>query len=136
MRSAMGRRSCFFTARRTGRSYGEKWSGGSPDFQVHVFDWPGFGRSDRFAGQNITWDEQPRRLPELFDYWGLESPTVVAFDFAPIFALRAHFFAGLDIGAFVFADAAVSRRSSRTSHAWRAKTWGRCANCRRTSPRA
>jgi pimeloyl-ACP methyl ester carboxylesterase len=79
----------------------------SPDFQVHVFDWPGFGRSDRFAGQNISWDEQPRRLPELFDHWGLESPTVVAFDFAPIFALRAHFFAGLDIGALVFADAAV-----------------------------
>ncbi|MHA6803212.1 alpha/beta fold hydrolase [Salinifilum ghardaiensis] len=74
---------------------------------VYVFDWPGFGRSARFAGQNISWDEQARRLPELFAHWELAAPTVVAFDFAPIFALRAHFFEGLDAGAFVFADAAV-----------------------------
>ena len=75
--------------------------------RVYVFDWPGFGRSDRFPGQNISWDEQARRLPELFTYWGLAAPTVVAFDFAPIFALRAHLFDGLDVGAFVLADAAV-----------------------------
>lgn len=79
----------------------------SPQHSVHVFDWPGFGSSDRFAGQNISWDEQARRLPELFAHWDLVAPTVVAFDFAPIFALRAHFFEGLDVGAFVFADAAV-----------------------------
>lgn len=75
--------------------------------EVYVFDWPGFGQSDRFAGQNISWDEQARRLPELFAHWGLTAPTVVAFDFAPVFALRAHFFEGLDVGAFVLADAAV-----------------------------
>jgi pimeloyl-ACP methyl ester carboxylesterase len=79
----------------------------SPHHRVYVFDWPGFGGSDRFAGQNISWDEQARRLPELFAHWGLSAPTVVAFDFAPIFALRAHFFEGLGVGAFVFADAAV-----------------------------
>lgn len=79
----------------------------SPQHSVYVFDWPGFGRSDRFAGQNISWDEQARRLPELFAHWDLVAPTVVAFDFAPIFALRAHFLEGLDVGAFVFADAAV-----------------------------
>lgn len=79
----------------------------SSQHSVYVFDWPGFGRSDRFAGQNISWDEQARRLPELFAHWGLVAPTVVAFDFAPIFALRAHFFEGLDVGAFVFADAAI-----------------------------
>lgn len=75
--------------------------------RVYVFDWPGYGRSDRYSGQNISWDEQARRLPELFAQWGIESPTVVAFDFAPIFALRAHFFERVDIGAFVLADAAV-----------------------------
>ncbi|MBB4934271.1 pimeloyl-ACP methyl ester carboxylesterase [Lipingzhangella halophila] len=79
----------------------------APQRRVYVFDWPGFGRSDRFAGQNISWDEQPRRLTELFAHWGLAAPTVVAFDFAPIFALRSHFFEGLDIGALVLADAAV-----------------------------
>jgi len=79
----------------------------SPSHRVYVFDWPGFGGSDRFEGQNISWDEQPRRLPELFEHWDLVAPTVVAFDFAPIFALRAYFFEHLDVGAFVFADAAV-----------------------------
>ncbi|SFQ19366.1 Pimeloyl-ACP methyl ester carboxylesterase [Amycolatopsis arida] len=77
------------------------------EHQVYVFDWPGFGRSDRFAGQNISWDEQPRRLPELFAHWGLDAPMVVAFDFAAVFALRAHLLEGLDVGAFVLADAAV-----------------------------
>ncbi|GAB3483210.1 alpha/beta fold hydrolase [Amycolatopsis cihanbeyliensis] len=79
----------------------------APRHRVYVFDWPGFGSSARFAGQNISWDEQARRLPELFEHWGLAAPTVVAFDFAPIFALRAHVFHGLEVGAFVFADAAV-----------------------------
>ncbi|WP_216204720.1 alpha/beta fold hydrolase [Amycolatopsis aidingensis] len=79
----------------------------APRHRVYMFDWPGFGSSARFAGQNISWDEQARRLPELFQHWGLTAPTVVAFDFAPIFALRAHFFHGLEVGAFVFADAAV-----------------------------
>lgn len=76
-------------------------------WQVYVFDWPGFGSSDRFEGQNISWDEQPRRLVELIEHWGLERPAIVAFDFAPIFALRAHFFEGLELGPLVLADAAV-----------------------------
>lgn len=75
--------------------------------RVHVFDWPGFGTSDAFEGQNISWEEQPRRLVELFDHWGLDRPAVVAFDFAPIFALRAHFLHGLGYSALVLADAAV-----------------------------
>lgn len=79
----------------------------APQHQVYVLDWPGYGRSDRFEGQNISWDEQARRLPELFEHWGVAAPMVVAFDIGPIFALRAHFFEGLDIGALVLADAAV-----------------------------
>jgi len=47
------------------------------------------------------------RLVELIEHWGLERPAIVAFDFAPIFALRAHFFEGLDLGPLVLADAAV-----------------------------
>lgn len=107
----------------------------SPRHRVYVFDWPGFGRSDRFEGQNISWDEQPRRLVELFEHWELVDPTVAAFDFAPIFALRAHFFEHLDVGAFVLADAAVippfvtdfSRMARQTSQP--------CVSCRPTSPR-
>lgn len=77
------------------------------EHQVYVFDWPGFGTSDRFEGQNISWDEQPHRLVELFDHWSLDRAAIVAFDFAPIFALRAHYFHGLEYSALVLADAAV-----------------------------
>lgn len=50
---------------------------------VYVFDWPGFGQLDRYAGQNVSWEEQPRRLVEIVDHWGLETPVIVAFDLAP-----------------------------------------------------
>ena len=75
--------------------------------RVFVFDWPGFGNSDRHEGQNISWEEQPRRLVELLAHWELDAPTVVAFDFAPIFALRAHLLHGARFGSLVLADAAV-----------------------------
>lgn len=87
------------------------WRGVAPilaeNFQVYLFDWPGFGGSERFEGQNISWEEQPRRLGELFAHWRLKRPAVVAFDFAPIFALRAHLLHHLDLSALVLADAAV-----------------------------
>lgn len=79
-------------------------------WEVYAFDWPGFGTSDRYAGQDVSWDEQPRRLLELIDHSGLDRPAIVAFDFAPIFALRAHFLEGLDLGPLVLADAAVIPR--------------------------
>ncbi|UEX77640.1 alpha/beta hydrolase [Spiribacter halobius] len=78
----------------------ERWA-------VYAFDWPGFGTSDRYPGQNVSWDEQPRRLVELVAHWGLERPAIVAFDFAPIFALRAQLLEGLELGPLVLADAAV-----------------------------
>jgi len=74
---------------------------------VYVFDWPGFGLSDRHEGQNISWEEQPRRLIELLEHWRLDRPIIVAFDFAPIFALRAHLLHGMDFGGLVLVDAAV-----------------------------
>lgn len=86
--------------RRVAPRLAEQWS-------VYVFDWPGFGASDRYPGQNVSWDEQPRRLVELVEHWGLERPAVVAFDFAPIFALRALLLEGLPLGPLVLADAAV-----------------------------
>jgi len=77
------------------------------EHRVFVFDWPGFGTSDRHEGQNISWEEQPRRLIELLAHWQLDRPAIVAFDFAPIFALRAHLLHGAAFGPLVLADAAV-----------------------------
>lgn len=76
-------------------------------YQVYVFDWPGYGTSTQAPDQNLSWEEQPRRLAELVHHWGLRRPIVVAHDISPIFALRAHFFEGVGLSALVLADAAV-----------------------------
>lgn len=76
-------------------------------YRVYIFDWPGYGTSSADPATNISWDEQARRLPRLFEHWGLERPAVVAHDIAPVFALRAHLLHGLDLGPLVIADAGL-----------------------------
>lgn len=76
-------------------------------YQVYVFDWPGYGTSAQAVGQNISWEEQPRRLVELLNHWRLQRPIIVAHDMSPVLALRAHFFEGIDMSALILADAAV-----------------------------
>ncbi len=76
-------------------------------YSVLVFDWPGYGLSDRGDGVNINWDEQSRRLRSLFQYWGLSRPAVVAHDIAPILVLRAHLLDGLPVGPLVLTDAGL-----------------------------
>ena len=75
--------------------------------QVFYFDWPGYGTSTQSEDQNLSWDEQPRRLAELFNFWGLERPAVVAHDIAPLLLLRAHLLEALPVGPMVLANAAV-----------------------------
>jgi len=75
--------------------------------RVYYFDWPGYGASERFAGQNVSWDEQARQLVALFDHMGVERPAVVAHDIGPLLLLRAHLLEGLSVGSMVLADAAV-----------------------------
>ena len=56
---------------------------------VYVYDLPGFGASEKYAGQNVSLAAQAQVLAELLDAWSLEAPAVVAHDIGGAIALRA-----------------------------------------------
>ncbi|MFJ6070691.1 alpha/beta fold hydrolase [Streptomyces sp. NPDC093065] len=58
--------------------------------QVFVWDMPGYGLSEKAAGQDVSLAAQGRVFAELLDHWGLERPLVAAHDFGGAVALRAH----------------------------------------------
>jgi pimeloyl-ACP methyl ester carboxylesterase len=58
--------------------------------QVFVWDMPGYGASEKAAGQDVSLAAQGRVFSELLSHWGLAEPLVVAHDFGGAVALRAH----------------------------------------------
>ncbi|MFF8028108.1 alpha/beta fold hydrolase [Streptomyces sp. NPDC007896] len=58
--------------------------------QVFVWDMPGYGTSEKAAGQEVSLAAQGRVFTELLSHWGLTEPLVVAHDFGGAVALRAH----------------------------------------------
>lgn len=71
------------------------------NFRVHWFDMPGYGKSDKRPGQKTDLDVQGRILGEMLDYWGLQSPAVVAHDFGGAISLRAHLLHGKDYSRLI-----------------------------------
>ncbi|MEV6400159.1 alpha/beta hydrolase [Streptomyces sp. NPDC051907] len=67
------------------------------EFQVFVWDMPGYGTSQMSDGQDVSLAAQARVLCELLEHWGLSElsePQVVAHDFGGAVALRAHLLHG------------------------------------------
>ncbi|MER5217759.1 alpha/beta fold hydrolase [Streptomyces sp. NPDC002838] len=62
--------------------------------QVFVWDLPGYGASEKAAGQDVSLAAQGRVFTELLSHWGLAEPLVVAHDFGGAVALRAHLLHG------------------------------------------
>ena len=62
--------------------------------QVYVWDMPGYGRSAKFDGQDVSLAAQGRVFAELLEHWGLSEPLVAAHDFGGAVALRAHLLHG------------------------------------------
>ncbi|GAA3359168.1 alpha/beta hydrolase [Streptomyces antimycoticus] len=66
--------------------------------RVFVWDMPGYGASEKRAGQDVSLAAQGRVFGELLDAWGLTGagaePAVVAHDFGGCVALRAHLLHG------------------------------------------
>ncbi|MEU4200344.1 alpha/beta hydrolase [Streptomyces sp. NPDC026294] len=64
----------------------------SERFQVYAWDLPGYGASEKAAGQDVSLPRQAEVFTELLAHWGLadREPTVVAHDFGGYVALRAH----------------------------------------------
>jgi pimeloyl-ACP methyl ester carboxylesterase len=57
---------------------------------VYVWDMPGYGQSEKAAGQDVSLGAQGRIFVQLLDHWQLDEPLVVAHDFGGAVALRAH----------------------------------------------
>lgn len=60
------------------------------EYDVHVWDMPGYGSSEKAEGQDVSLAAQGRVLGELLAHWELAEPLVVAHDFGGAVALRAH----------------------------------------------
>ncbi|MBZ4318625.1 alpha/beta fold hydrolase [Streptomyces huiliensis] len=74
------------------------------DHQVYVWDMPGYGQSEKAAGQDVSLAAQGRVLTELLAHWGLAEPLVVAHDFGGAVALRAHLLHGARYRALALVD--------------------------------
>lgn len=78
------------------------------EHQVFVWDMPGFGASERRAGQDVSLRAQALVLTELLDHWGLADgtagPQVVAHDFGGCVALRARLLHGARYRSLALVD--------------------------------
>ncbi|MGZ3103172.1 alpha/beta fold hydrolase [Streptomyces sp. H62] len=74
------------------------------EHQVFVWDMPGYGASEKSAGQDVSLAAQGRVFTELLAHWGLERPLVVAHDFGGAVALRAHLLHGAGYRALALVD--------------------------------
>jgi pimeloyl-ACP methyl ester carboxylesterase len=73
-------------------------------YQVFVWDMPGYGASEKSAGQDVSLAAQGRVFTELLAHWGLREPLVVAHDFGGTVALRAHLLHGVRYRALALVD--------------------------------
>lgn len=71
---------------------------------VYVWDMPGYGRSAKHAGQDVSLGTQGRVFTELLEHWGLSRPDVVAHDFGGATALRALLLHGARYGRLALVD--------------------------------
>ncbi|MET9834412.1 alpha/beta fold hydrolase [Streptomyces sp. NPDC006385] len=72
--------------------------------QVFVWDMPGYGASEKSAGQDVSLATQGRVFTELLAHWGLDEPLVAAHDFGGAVSLRAHLLHGARYRALALVD--------------------------------
>lgn len=78
-------------------------------FQVHWYDMPGYGQSDKAADQRTSLDVQGEIFAEMLGHWKLERPKVVAHDFGGATTLRAHFLHGCPFDQYVMMNVVAMR---------------------------
>ncbi|MEO3767121.1 alpha/beta hydrolase [Streptomyces sp. B5E4] len=71
---------------------------------VYVWDMPGYGQSEKAAGQDVSLGAQGRIFAQLLTHWQLDGPLVVAHDFGGAVALRAHLLHGAAYRALALVD--------------------------------
>lgn len=81
----------------------------APRYRIHVWDMPGYGSSEKFAGQDVSLAAQGLIFAELLRHWGLggdggRRPAVLAHDFGGCVALRAHLLHGAGYDRLALVD--------------------------------
>jgi pimeloyl-ACP methyl ester carboxylesterase len=74
----------------------------SRSHHVFVWDMPGYGTSEKSAGQDVSLAAQGRVFSELLAHWDLDRPRVVAHDFGGAVSRRAHLLHGVGDHSEVF----------------------------------
>ncbi|QKW09331.1 alpha/beta hydrolase [Streptomyces sp. NA04227] len=74
------------------------------EHRVYVWDLPGYGASQMYAGQDVGLDSQARVFTELLAHWGLDRPAVLAHDFGGCVSLRAHLLHGARYARLALVD--------------------------------
>ncbi len=73
--------------------------------RVHLYDFIGYGLSEKRAGQEVSLAVQNRLLAELLDHWGLAAPDIVGHDFGGATVLRTHLLGGRDFRRMALVNA-------------------------------
>jgi pimeloyl-ACP methyl ester carboxylesterase len=76
----------------------------APDFTVHLWDLPGYGRSSMDPEHRVAADVHARAFRALLGHWGLDRPHVVAHDLGGLVALRAHLVEGAAYASLFLVD--------------------------------
>jgi pimeloyl-ACP methyl ester carboxylesterase len=79
------------------------------DYEVFVWDMPGYGASEQSRGQDVSLAAQGRVFVELLAHWALDQPSVVAHDIGGAVALRATLLHGARYRRLVLVDPVALR---------------------------
>lgn len=71
---------------------------------VYCWDMPGYGRSEKSAGQDVSLAAQGEVFAELLAHWGLDRPRVIAHDVGGAVALRTHLLHGADYASLALVN--------------------------------
>src|SRR5262245_58882016 len=77
------------------------------DPSAHFLDLPGYGRSDKFEGQEVRLRSFARVLREFVEHVGLRRPHLVGHDFGAAVVLGANLSENVEVSSLTLADGVV-----------------------------
>ncbi|TPM28092.1 alpha/beta hydrolase [Mesorhizobium sp. B2-3-5] len=78
-------------------------------YTLYFYDLPGYGRSEKREGQDVSLGIQNKALTAMLDFWRLDRPKIIAHDFGGATALRAHLIDGRDYDRLLLIDPVAVR---------------------------
>jgi len=79
----------------------------APSYRVHWLDLPGYGASEKFAGQDVRLRVFARTLREFIEHAGIDRPHLVGHDFGAATVLGAHLIEKIPVASLAVADGVV-----------------------------